>query len=136
MLQAQVEGVVDFAAADLLDPRWWRHLGLMLDQLERRNLLDVQTASHQHCLAVYISSAEDPKLQQQLQERSQQLVKQRLGMLFPWLLEASSVDPRQAARAMAQTWRKVYGDPDDPKMAEKIRKTAEALRRGTKQRRR
>lgn len=84
MIQAAVEGVVDFTKARLNDSQWWKRTLTLLRTVERRNSLILHQAAFHHQLALVANSGLTNDSFTAVQERAQELFWDIVGKVKPW----------------------------------------------------
>ncbi len=124
-MRAAASGAVDFTRADPRDPRWWRGLSLVLDDLERRDAAAILQAYAAVNLSVVSRPGADAKAA--LAAAGECLAGANKA-LFPWEKPAEKSDIKSDAARLRDAWVRNFGDPDDPATQERIRKTVAALR--------
>lgn len=122
MAQAAARGVVDFSKANVLSRKWWQRLWLMLDQVEADNLLRVRTLQHAQNAAV-VAYDNEPKTFELHWEECNKACTDMWNLMFPWMHHTEASQNERLRDAWAQR----YGDPADPLVKERIRKTAEHM---------
>ena len=136
MVQAAAAGGVDFGRADPRDPKWWRYLRLILDQLERNNLKEYHGLYNARTVAVLGRSNLERDSAEKLLEDSETRISRIGKILFPWVeLDRAAVRKQQAQR-LRETWESWFGKLDDPDTQRRIQETADWLRNTAKRPRR
>jgi len=120
MVRAAATGTVDYGAADLLDPRWWRQHWWLLGELEREATVQGLTAMQRHETALLSHGSLESDDFDQIQKYSLKLAKTLKRLYQPWLQEKST---DELAAELRQKWIDKYGDPDDSETKRKIART-------------
>ena len=124
--QAFVEGNLRPEEANTFDPRWWRKVKWTTDWLAGRNMNELRKLRHDMNCALlnYFAGERALDLHWEQAVGIQNLVQKET---MPWR-EAMEVSmSRSKIHEMSEMWRTIYGDPNDPEVAERIQKTAEHL---------
>lgn len=124
--QAFVEGNLRPEEADTFDPRWWRKVKWTIDWLAGRNMNEVRKLRHAlNCgLIDYFAGEKALDLHWEQAVEIQNLVQKDL---MPWRAAMDAKVSRKKIHEMIETWKSIYGDPDDPEVSERIQKTADHL---------
>jgi hypothetical protein len=130
MVQAAATGVVDFTRAAPDDRWWWRRLSWVLDHLETENRLRVLAARHA-ALCAALSSGPEADAAGRLIDKVDQLTGALSDALLPWEEGESKQRLARSVAGMSSSWRGIYGDRNDPAVAERIRRTVAAIHAGT-----
>jgi hypothetical protein len=117
---AAVQGL-DVSKARFFDRHWWIKVRLLTDHFERDLLAQAYLMHHASQCALLASGQEKAG---DIWEAMEALANRMIRMTMPWLNLETKADKR---RQIVENWKKIYGDPSDPKMAAKIRATAMAL---------
>lgn len=125
IVQAARTGAIDFSKARLLDRHWWLKTKLLIDDLERDNLSKVfRLRQAQHLAAVLVPNLKDDSFDTHW-TGSQDALGKFTELLFPWYGDMSAKAMQQRnMRSMADSWKTVWGDPADPKVAARIQAVA------------
>lgn len=122
MRQAHVERRFDFRGADFFDRWWWHRLHWTLEGLEAENANRVETI-RQNLHAGAITYGAGQEVFDCHWNQAQELNRRIYNRLFPWAKKAA----RNERKQMAELWKKVWGDPADPEVQQKIEDTAAQL---------
>lgn len=135
MVQLAVSGTFNFRDGDPRDHQWWRRLRLALNQIDAAHRLDLHKLNNDRVLACLSRSDLQPGAYDKLFSLSVVEGRKMLALLFPWYTPQSLEPAQDMAVRMIEQWKRIWGDPNDPVVAAKIRLTAEALQRGDRGRR-
>lgn len=128
MVQAATAGVVDFGRADPRDPKWWRYLRLIMDQLEQENLKEYHRLYNNRVTVMLSRTDLSQESAEKLLEESDSRINSIVKLLFPWIeLDRESIRREQATK-LRELWESWFGKLDDPETQRRIRNTAEWLR--------
>jgi hypothetical protein len=133
MVQAAAAGVIDFGRADPRDPKWWRYLRLILDQLERQNLKECYRLYNDRILAMLSRSNLTKESTELLLDDSETRITSIIKLLFPWLEVSREEVRKQQAVKLREAWESWFGKLDDPETQRRINETAEWLRNSVRQ---
>ena len=114
MVQAAVDGVIDYAEFDSYDAKSWIRLRIVLEQLS----IMAHSGMKQESLDKAWDNASD-------------MVDKISGVYFPWQGDTESQDRKPADERMRDQWVAAWGDPEDPEVAARIRATEDWLRKNT-----
>ena len=132
MVQAAAAGVVDFGRADPRDPKWWRYLRLIINQLEQENLKEYHRLYNERVVALLSRSGLPQESTDKLLEASDLRLLRIAKVLFPWV----DLDPKTAQREqikhLRSLWESWFGKLDDPETQRRIHETANWLRNKNK----
>ena len=127
---AQASGRLDFRDADSTSVKWLLKERLILDEIERQRLVDISTT---RCLmnAAAVGAAN----KELYGHHFKQAVKHAdaiTSLLLPYLDKTRQQSTGASGigdtpEEMRKSWIKVFGDPDDPKVAESIKKVVAEL---------
>jgi hypothetical protein len=130
MVQAAAAGVVDFGRADPRDPKWWRYIRLIVDQLERENLRQYHRLCNDRIVAVLGRDGLGRESATRLLAESDRRIAGIAKILFPWIDHDRQESRQDQARQLRGAWEAQFGKLDDPETQRRIRRTVEWLRRG------
>jgi hypothetical protein len=108
--------------ADRLDSRWQVRESLILSQLETEAQQSLYLMLH---IETSLMSAQQLKNASKFSQLSQEYYKQLIKLLMPYATDTLGV----GVKSLIDQWKAVFGDPDDPEVAERIKKTSEFLRK-------
>lgn len=111
--------MIDYRKARILDSKWWRHLRVCSEALERQGRATLLSAALQHHLALVSNSGLTEESFEKSQEAAKEGYYNLVGAVRPW--EGRSYVERQQQEA--KSWRQRYidstgADPCDPKFKE------------------
>lgn len=114
--------------ADTFDPRWWRKVRWTIDWIAGRNMNELRKMRHDlNCaLLDYFAGERALDLHWEQAVEIQNLVQKHT---MPWREATEAKLSRKKVHEMVETWKTIFGDPDDPEVAERIRYTADHLMR-------
>jgi hypothetical protein len=128
MVQAAAAGALDFGRADPRDPKWWRYLRLIINQIERENLKEYHQLYNNRVVSMLSRTDLTRESAERLLEESDSRIDSIAKILFPWVnLDRESVR-KEEAQKLRSTWESWFGKLDDPDTQRRIRETAEWLR--------
>jgi hypothetical protein len=128
MVQAAAAGVLDFGRADPRDPKWWRQLRLIVNQLEQEKLKEYHRLYNDRVVAMLSRTDLTREGAERLLEESDKRIDNIAKLLFPWIdLDRESVRQEEAQK-LRSTWESWFGKLDDPDTQRRIRETADWLR--------
>lgn len=134
MLEAHARRLVDFRTFRPFDRRWWLKLIWAMDWLETERYAKVWEADYALNLAVLDYNTDD-KVFDLHWKQAGRLRTKLLKQSLPWLKIPESAGVSDI-RSLSDQWKKVWGDPDDPRTAAIISATVNALQeRANKNRR-
>jgi hypothetical protein len=119
LVQAAVEGVIDFREARLNDRYWWKRVNVLLKGLERRNRFLSYDAMFRMHLALVANSGLTEESFDKEKQIVQELYYDVIGQLRPW--EGVSWKERKKAevKSLRQQYIDNFGvDPADPAFKE------------------
>lgn len=129
MVQAAVEGSIDFRSADPRDSRWWTRTLWVTSELARGRHLRYleQAASHRRALMSNPGFA--PEVWSGIRDQATETLDRIYGTLFPWVPtgDASGGTSQQEAARLAKMWEDRWGDPNDPAVAAEIDELVAAI---------
>lgn len=126
--RAAASGAIDFAAADLLEARWWRKLWHTLRVLADEADYRVVRAHLDRALPFLSRSDLNDGQAQSSGDAVDRLVEALRDVVKPWAKAAGEASARGAMASMEESWIRAFGDPKDPAVAARIREAAEALK--------
>ena len=127
MIRAAARGLIDFERADPFDPVWWQNLWLVLEELEAEGELELLKLRRQEAL-VYIQKLQPGTTDgHKVFDYADGCLKGIERLLFPWREQDNRQSAERTAEVLRSAWVAGYGDPQDPEVAEKIRRTVEFL---------
>jgi hypothetical protein len=115
MVQAALEGAVDYTKADRRDPNWYRKLRLILEGINRRNNLDITRLSYEKTLAVLGNSRLTDDSFKEAQQSAQTTFRRLIGLYRPWEGQDEDEQRRREFADYRQRYINAFGmDPYDP----------------------
>lgn len=124
--QAFVEGNLNAADSKPDDPNWWRKVKFTIEWLNIKNLNELRKLRHDMNCSLLDYLTDDKALDMHWEQAINiQNIIQKDTM--PWRQEIEIGLSRKSVRTMVEQWKAIYGDPNDPEVADKIQKTAEHL---------
>jgi hypothetical protein len=127
MIQAAAAGVVDFGRADPRDPKWWRHLRLIIDRLEQENFKEWHRLYNERVVSVLARNDLTQESNDRLLDESDARIDGIVKVMFPWLDLSRDTVRKEQAQQLRETWESWFGKLDDPDTQRRIRETAEWL---------
>jgi hypothetical protein len=132
MRQAAAAGVIDFGRADPRDPKWWRYLRLIVNQLEQQNLKEYHRLYHDRIVSVLTTTGLTQESLGKLWDDSDSRIGSIGKILFPWIeLDRTAVRVKEAEHLRTQ-WESWFGKLDDPDTQRRINEVATWLRNTAK----
>jgi hypothetical protein len=126
IVRAAVDGVIDPTTVDLRDPHWYIQLNWRLDELERKERIEILRLLHERSAArlnraVHINLDSFNNLAKQEQKAFRELMAEYIGD------DGADAEQRVYDEARA-AWIKAYGDPNDPAVRARIDTVVERLK--------
>src|SRR5262245_27654255 len=132
MRQACIEGYLDHADANILDRTWMAKAKMTLDWLEHKNRVEVSKLQHELNCSLLSYAAGDRAVDLHWHQAVELQNSVRKAIL-PWVPEEEAKVMRKTVYDMVDTWKKIYGDPNDPTVSAKIDATvAELMKQAAK----
>ena len=128
MVQAAASGVVDFGRADPRDPKWWRYLRLIVDQVEQNNLKEYHRLYNDRVVAMLTRTDLTPEGTDKMLDESVSRIDSIVKILFPWVEIDREAAKQDQAKQLRATWEAWFGKLDDPETQRRIQATADWLR--------
>lgn len=130
MVQAAAQKGLDFATANPRSRQWWLKVRWILDLTEDRNSQQIFKMQHEQHVGI-LDHHMDKTAFEHHWGGANKLLRDTYKVYFPWVKEvADAKSPRDKSNDdLMATWRKLYGDPNDPKVRAKFKSIAEAMRR-------
>lgn len=133
MIRAAASGAIDFAHADLLDPWWWRKVHIILDDLARQRVIEYTRTQFDRIRSLTSRPNLTQESREKLADHSSRVSARLRSLWFPWKGSEDQQDERKTtAQRMYDAWVRIWGDPNDPKVAAAIDQTAASLRAADK----
>jgi len=127
---AQASGRLDFCKADSNDLKWLIKEKLILDEIERERITDVyRTGCLLHASA---AGASNKEIYEHHFKQADKRFKRITEILLPYVSKSQQIAGSKAGigetpEEMRENWAKVFGNPDDPEVAARIKATIEEL---------
>lgn len=119
IVQAAVDGLIDYSKARLRDNAWWRRLRILLKGVQRKNHLVDLTAAYNYELALLSNSRLTDESFQSGQERAKELYYDIVSILRPWEGANYAERKKQEFDDHRQSYIDAFGvDPLDPEFQE------------------
>jgi hypothetical protein len=128
MVQAAAAGVVDFGRADPRDPKWWRYLRLIVNQLEQENLKEYHRLYNDRAIAMLARTDLTRESADKLLDESDARINSIVKVLFPWIEINRESAWKDQATKLREIWESWFGKLDDPETQRRIRNTTEWLK--------
>jgi hypothetical protein len=126
MVQAAASGAIDFAAADLLDRRWWTKVRWILDRIEETNVLTVLQLQHaQHASVVNYNLSKEAF--DQHWNGGNDLIKTVHDIQFPWAKKQQAAASNRGRSDLLEEWKQRFGDYKDPEVRKHYDRVAKAM---------
>ena len=114
-VRAAVHGVIDFRAARLNDPAWWRRLRILLHGLEQDLDAQVHDAGFRYYLAQVAHGNLTEECFSRMQEQAQAAYYRVINTARPWDKQSSLAQRKKEFINYRQQYIDVVGvDPSDP----------------------
>ena len=131
VVKAAASGAIDFREADFLDPRWWNRFHILIKEFERSQYRELHRLLHmQSCVFATTPDLSDDGYKSCM-EGAVEAFDNIVDLLLPWREDMEARRNQDDIRSARELWVNQWGDPDDPEVAEKIKRTAEALAANT-----
>ena len=127
MVQAAVEGIVDFSKADVYDPRWHRYLQLILGGLERRNRRAMKKMAYEQTLTVYASRKLKAESLEEITQRITDLYYSIRETYYPTEKGKHVQLEQQAVKQDIRGWEARFGDLSSAESKAKLDAFAKAM---------
>lgn len=126
MVEAALDGSIDYSRARLQDWRWWRSVGLILDAMERRRLMQSAVLYHMHSSLTSLQPLLTDDARGRNRANARSALRLYLQNLQPWVNWESTRD-HSYTEVMRDAYTQEWGDPSDPQVARKHRAVADSL---------
>lgn len=129
MVQAAVEGSIDFRSADPRDSRWWTKTLWVTGELARGRHLRYLEQSANHRRALMANSGFEPEDWTAIRDQATETLDRIYANLFPWVADknASVGTSQHEAERLAKMWEERWGNPSDPAVAAEIDELVAAI---------
>lgn len=142
MTQAAACNLVDLKEARSNDRRWFKKLRLLIDEIERKNYIELLKVRHSSFCAMLVRSQDDD-LAREIVKSIENLEAEIRDYLFPYFANKQESKDNKVIRVnesrnkrLKSAWEAKFGSLDDPETQRKIeedirmlRKSAQVLRR-------
>lgn len=118
MVRAAASGAIDFAEADPRDRWWWTRTNLILEELARRDRLELLKSHGTHWAGLLANSRIELEA---AQAGSREVVTDILKNLLPWQ------SAYHGSQDMIDAWHAEYGDPNSPENLAMIEQAIETM---------
>lgn len=118
LVRAAVDGVVDFSKTELRNANWHRRLALLLGELSRKEQLEYTKILYERALR-QATIVTDVETKNRLLEKADEHLNEYIDMQFGSANDKATVR-KTAAEQLRSAWAAAYGDPNDPKVKQKI----------------
>jgi hypothetical protein len=119
--------VIDFTKVDLRNPLWHKRLGIVIDEILRRDHLEVTKLMHRRSMTAMTSPLLDVAQYNKLAESEAALVDQYLSALYGGV-EKKEDRNNKIATASRDAWERAFGKLDSPEVQKKIHDAALGLK--------
>lgn len=129
MVQAAVEGSIDFRSADPRDSKWWTRTLWVASELARGRHLRYLEQAANHRRALMANSGFEPDVWSGIRDQATETLDRIYGNLFPWIADKDAsvgIGSLDAAK-LAKMWEDRWGDPSDPAVAAEIDELVAAI---------
>lgn len=129
MIQASTLGIIDFSQAKFYEPKWRRRLRLALIGLERLNNQRHSDLTARHYAAVLSAPNIEADNWKEVQDKAVEAVYDHQFAFDPSQYKTKEERERAAVRRDIDRWQRRFGDLHSPEVQDRIKRTADALRR-------
>lgn len=126
MIQAAVDGVIDYSTANLLDRRWWVKLRWLLDRYEAKQTCEVLKLQHNQHLSVLAYDLKQETFDHHW-KGANNITKSIFEMTFPWSSKVTKPEAK-IDDALLATWKERFGDIKDPKVKQYYAKQVQMMK--------
>jgi hypothetical protein len=127
MVQAAVEGCVDFSKAEFYDPKWQQHLLLILTGLARSNRRQLRRLVHERYVAIAASRRLTNEQFAEYVQGIDDTYHDIIETYYPQDKELRVQHEKAAVRQDVSRWESKYGKLSDAQTQENLRKYADAM---------
>lgn len=113
-------GVIDFTQARVLEKRWWWRSGLLIRAMEDRDALIWLQAAHDYQCALLSNSDLKEDSFENGKKRAHELFHAIMKCVQPWVTRSSQEIREEQNAKLAQLYREMVGDPNDPEFQAKM----------------
>lgn len=122
MVQAAVNGVIDFSKAEFRNPMWWRRMFVLLDAYKSEHNFKLARARQNY----YLASMQLPQGETKAaNEAAIDAYNEMQAAVYPWYDAARQEEDANAA--LKDAWIEAFGDPATPLVAEEIENTIQNM---------
>jgi hypothetical protein len=129
MVQAAVEGVIDFRQAKCYDPKWHQFLRLVLDGLSRKNRRELKGLLYSQAVSVYTSRRIKAEQMDEIAQRLSDLYHDIQESLYPHEKNMRVQHERQMVKSDIRSWEARFGNMSEEDTKKKIDEFAAAMER-------
>lgn len=127
IVRAAVDGVIDFTKVDLRNPLWHKRLGIVIDELLKRDHLEITKLMHNRQLSAMNCTLLDAPQYNKIAEAEAALADQFISALYGGT-EKKEDRGKKIASASRDAWERAFGKLDSPEVQKKIHDTALGLK--------
>lgn len=127
---------MDFSQARLLDRQWHRGLHLLVEGLQLKRQREFNSLRLHRQLAQLSIENIDPTSFQAVQASCTDIMIELDNAYHPWRYKSKEDRQKEMAAGWKSSWRRFFGDPNDPAVKAKMEQLAAALRQRSAQNRR
>lgn len=124
MTEMSVAGAVDFTAADLTDPLWWRSLWMRMSAYERMTNRDYYRSQVSNVIKLLCRPRLSTEAAEGLENNYDYYTEALRKALWPWQRDEDDTD---VIASLTASWEARWGNPNDPEVQKAIQKTIDAL---------
>lgn len=124
--EAQLRGHLDCSRARPLDRDWWLLVHWTLNWLEQQLVSEVCSLKYNLHIAL-LEYALEQKTFDFHWDQAQELQARITHFKLPWI-KLETGPSQTEIKTLASKWKQIFGDPEDPGVADRIAKTVAALR--------
>jgi hypothetical protein len=120
MVQAAIEGVVDFSQAEVYSTRWHRRLGLLLSGLERQNRRELRQLLFDHAVSIYTSRKLQAEQADEIAQKVSDLYHDIQQTYYPQETEARVQHEKAMVKQDVRNWETRFGKLNSAEAKEKM----------------
>lgn len=129
MVQAAVEGVVDFRQAEPFDPKWHQYLRLILSGLARRNRRELRQLLFTQAVAVYTARQLKQEQIEEVGQKVSDLYHDIRETYYPQDKDLRVQHEKQLVRKDISSWEARFGKLNEEETKQKLDEFAAAMER-------
>lgn len=129
MIEAAVRGVMDFSKAEFFNPIWQRQFRATLRGLQMLNAREQADIRHRHYCSLLAAKIVQAEQQDELQQSAIDELHKYEDAFLPNAAKLREEAERQHVKGQISKWEEKWGKMSDPKVQERIQRTADALRK-------